>query len=150
MLANHGIRRRLSKVIRYGAASSVTTVISLVLFGVLLLAVTPGWANLVAVMVGSVISFELNRRWVWRQADRKGRWTQMLLFVSMSLIFLALSDVAVREVSAAFRHSGAMTRLVLVETTTVAVFGIRWATQYVFLDRVLFRPSGPLMPAEQS
>jgi putative flippase GtrA len=150
MMANHGGRRRLSKIIRYGAASSVTTVITLVLLGVLLLAVTPGWANLAAVTTGSVISFELNRRWVWRHSDRRRRWTQLLLFVCMSLIFLALSNVAVREVGAAVQSTGTMTRLLLVESTTVAVFGVRWATQYLFLDRVLFRARAPLMPAEQS
>jgi putative flippase GtrA len=133
--------QRFSKVLRYGAASVVTTIISLLLLAVLLLQVTPGWANLVAVAVGSVISFELNRRWVWKQSDRRARWIQLLLFVSMSLVFLAGSTLAVREVGEALGpRSGSMMRVLLIETTTVAVFAVRWATQYLFLDRVLFRP----------
>jgi putative flippase GtrA len=127
-------------VLRYSAASVITTAITLVLLGVLLLGVTPGWANVVAIGVGSVVSFELNRRWVWKQADRQARWLQMLFFVSVSLVFLVLSGLAVHEVSSSFGpRSRSITRTLLIESTTVAVFGVRWATQYLFLDRVLFR-----------
>jgi putative flippase GtrA len=131
---------RFSKVLRYGVASIATTIISLMLLAVLLLQVTPGWANLVAVTVGSVVSFELNRRWVWKHSGRRARWIQLLLFVSMSLVFLAGSTLAAREVGAALGpHSGSVTRVLLVETTTIAVFSVRWAMQYLLLDRVLFR-----------
>jgi putative flippase GtrA len=134
--------RPLPKVVRYSAASFITTVLTLLLLGVLLLSVTPGWANLVAVGVGSVVSFELNRRWVWKQADRRARWLQLLLFVCVSLVFLAVSGLAVHAVvSSLGSRSRSMTRTLLIESTTVAVFGLRWATQYLFLDRVLFRPT---------
>jgi putative flippase GtrA len=110
------------------------------LLGVLLLGVTPGWANLVAVACGSVVSFELNRRWVWKQADRRARWLQLLFFVGVSLVFLVVSGLAVHEVTSYLGpRSRSMTRTLLVESTTVAVFGVRWATQYLFLDRVFFR-----------
>jgi putative flippase GtrA len=131
---------RLSKVLRYSATSVITTVISLSLLGVLLLAITAGWANLVAVGVGSVISFELNRRWVWKQSDRKARWQQLLPFVCLSFAFLGASSLAVHAVAGALGpHAGSFTRTFLIESTTVAVFGMRWATQYLLLDRVLFR-----------
>jgi putative flippase GtrA len=133
---------RLPKILRYSAASIVTTVITLLLLGVLLVGVTAGWANLLAVAVGSVVSFELNRRWVWKQADRQARWLQLLLFVGVSLVFLAVSGLAVHEVASSLGpRSGSITRTFLIESTTVAVFGVRWATQYLFLDRVLFRPA---------
>src|SRR5262245_37297396 len=91
--------RPLPKVLRYSAASIITTVITLLLLGVLLLGVTAGWANLMAVGVGSVVSFELNRRWVWRQTDGRARWLQLLLFVCVSLVFLAVSGLAVHAVA---------------------------------------------------
>jgi putative flippase GtrA len=142
-------RRHLTKLLRYGAASVITTVISLALLGVLLFATTPGWANLVAVAVGSVLSFELNRRWVWQRSDRKGRWVQLLLFICASLVFLVVSTLAVREVSSALGpRSGSTLRALAVETTTVAVFGVRWAMQYVFLARVLFRTSESVVPTQ--
>jgi hypothetical protein len=87
----------MPKILRYSAASVITTLVSLGLLAVLLLATTPGWANLVAVAVGSVMSFELNRRWVWQQSNRKGRWMQLLLFICASLVFLGMSTLAVRE-----------------------------------------------------
>jgi putative flippase GtrA len=143
--------RPLSKLLRYSAASVVTTVITLSLLAVLLLGVTPGWANVVAVAVGSVVSFEANRRWVWRQIDRRTRWRQLLAFVCVSLIFLALSGLAVHEVVPSLGpRSGSMTRVFLIETTTVAVFGVRWATQYLLLDRVLFRPGARVSPSTSS
>jgi putative flippase GtrA len=132
--------RSLPKVLRYGVVSIVTTVLTLSLLGVLLLGVTAGWANVVAVAVGSVISFELNRRWVWAQVDRRARWMQLLLFLGVSLVFLAVSGLAVHEVATFLGpRSGSITRTFLIESTTVAVFGVRWAVQYLFLDRVLFR-----------
>jgi putative flippase GtrA len=135
---------RLPKVLRYGAASVVTTVFSLSLLAVLLLDVTAGWANLVAVGIGSIISFELNRRWVWKDISSKARWLQLTLFMALSLLFLGLSGLAVHEAGSLFDlrpHS--LTRSLIIETTTVAVFGLRWATQYLFLDRLVFRaPAG--------
>ena len=141
-------QRHLSKILRYSAASVITTVISLALLAVLLLATTPGWANLVAVAVGSVMSFELNRRWVWQQSDRKGRWMQLVLFICASLVFLVMSTLAVREVSSALGpRSGSILRELAVETTTVAVFGVRWVTQYLFLGRMLFQTPEVAVPA---
>jgi putative flippase GtrA len=130
---------RITKLLRYGATSVITTLVSLSLLAVLLLAVTPGWANLVAVGFGCILSFELNRRWVWKQSDRQARWLKLLMFVCLSLLFLGVSSLAVHEVAALGSRSGAIRRTFFIEITTVAVFGLRWATQYLFLDRVLFK-----------
>jgi putative flippase GtrA len=136
--------RSLPKVLRYSAVSVITTVITLSLLAVLLLGLTAGWANVMAVAIGSIISFELNRRWVWAQADRRARWLQLLFFLGVSLVFLAVSGLAVHEVASSLGpRSGSITRTLVIESTTVAVFGVRWATQYLFLDRVLFRTASP-------
>jgi putative flippase GtrA len=103
-------RHRFSKLVRYGTASFVTTILSLALIAVLLVDLTPAMANLVAVGVGSVISFELNRRWVWRQDESRFRWRQPLLFVAVSVLFLAVSTLAVKGVENLFvpAHAGMM------------------------------------------
>ena len=118
----------------------MTTLVSLALLAVLLGRLTPGWANLVAVGVGSVISFELNRRWVWNHTTTSRLlWRKLGFFVSASVAFLALSSLAVSWVAmkVGSRH-GAALRPLAIEATTVALFGVRWALQYLLLDGVLF------------
>jgi putative flippase GtrA len=132
-------RLRLSKLLRYGVASIVTTILTLALIGLLLLNLTPLVANLVAVGVGSVVSFELNRRWVWRQAEAGLDWRQPLLFIVISLLFLVVSSLAVREVVTALPRGDSLWRSFAVEAATVGVFGLRWMMQYVVFDRLLFR-----------
>src|SRR5690348_13258435 len=106
---------RPTKLLRYSATSVITTAVTLSLLAALLLAVTAGWANLVAVGVGSIVSFELNRRWVWRQANGQARWLQLAMFVSLSLVFLGVSSLAAHEVAAALGpHSGSIRRAVVV------------------------------------
>jgi putative flippase GtrA len=134
-----GARLGLPKLVRYSAASFVTTLVSLGLLAVLLTGLSAVMANLVAVAVGSVISFELNRRWVWRQIDNAGRWKQGLVFVGTSLAFLGVSAIAVREVGQVHHNGKSLGGTILIEMTTVGAFGLRWVVQYVFLDRVLFR-----------
>jgi putative flippase GtrA len=131
--------RLTPKFARYGIASIVTTIFTLILLGVLEFNLTPGLANLLAVGIGSVISFELNRRWVWRQAQGRLRWRQPLTFAAISLLFLGLSTLAVRTVASGLpAHRGSLVRATVIEITTVAVFSVRWVTQYVLFDRILF------------
>jgi putative flippase GtrA len=139
------------KFARYSIASVITTILTLVLLGVLEFDLTPGLANLLAVGAGSVISFELNRRWVWRQAQGQLRWRQPLLFVVISLLFLALSSLAVRSVASRLAAPrGSLLRVTVIEMTTVAVFSVRWLTQYLLFDRVLFRESSEHGPSVRS
>lgn len=137
---------RYSRVARYGAASFFTTVTSLVLLAVLLQWTTPGWANLVAVGAGSIISFELNRGWVWKRSNSTVRHVQRALFVATSVGFLGLSVLAAHEVGGTIpARDGDAWRATVIEATTVAVFGVRWVLQFFLLDRVLFRSP----PAEE-
>ncbi|HEY0398177.1 MAG TPA: bifunctional glycosyltransferase family 2/GtrA family protein, partial [Acidimicrobiia bacterium] len=57
---------RLGKLLRYATVSAVATITSLTVLGVLVATGTlsAGWANVVATAVGTIPSFELNRRWV--------------------------------------------------------------------------------------
>ncbi len=127
------------KLLRYGGASVVTTVVTLVLLGVLLIRVQVLWANVIAVALGSAVSFELNRRWVWRHSGSRGCWARFLPFIAMSLGFLLVSGVGAREVGdlVASHHRGV--RAFFVEGSTVGVFGLRWVAQYVFLQKFLFK-----------
>ena len=61
------LRGRLGQLLRYRAVSLIATSTSMLVLGLLVTTrtVTAGWANLIATAVGTVPSFELNRRWVW-------------------------------------------------------------------------------------
>ena len=64
---------RLRQWLRYGTVSIIATVTSMTVLGVLVTLTTmpAGWANVVATAVGTVPSFELNRRWVWGRTGKR-------------------------------------------------------------------------------
>jgi putative flippase GtrA len=129
-----------AKLARYAGVSAFTTTVSLGLLAALLAVLPAVWANLTAVGVGSIVSLELNRRWVWRHGGRLTLQRHVLPFVAASLLFLALSTLAVGAVGGAVHHSaqGSAFRTLLIEATTLATFAIRWGAQYVVMDRFFF------------
>lgn len=134
--------KRVARFVRYGAVSAVSTVASLTVLGALVFtrAVGAGWANVIATSVGTVPSFELNRRWVWGKTGRRSVWGEIGPFTAMSFAGLALSTAAVmvaaRWAAAAGFDPGM--RTLLVEMANVTAFGSLWIAQFVVLDRVLF------------
>jgi putative flippase GtrA len=134
----------LRKRLRYCAVSAIATLTSLTVLGVLVATRTasPAWANVVATAVGTVPSFELNRRWVWRKTGGRSVAAEIVPFCVLSFAGLLLSTVAV-DVAArwasAIGFTGVM-RTLAVEVANIAAFGSLWVLQYVVLDRVLFAP----------
>lgn len=149
MSPRSGLAARAQQLIRYGAVSAVATTVSLIVLGVLVAtdSTTPGWANVIATAVGTVPSFELNRRWVWGKTDKRSLFAEIAPFAVLSFTGLVLSTVAVSGAarwSDGAGFSGA-TRTMAVEFANVAAFGSLWIAQFFILDRVLFRRqvSGP-------
>ncbi len=95
-----------------------------------------------ATAVGTVPSFELNRRWVWGQAGTRSFSRQVVPFCVFSFLGLALSTLTVTVAAAgAERHGvGPGPRTLVVEAANILAFGSLWVAQFVLLDRVLFRP----------
>ncbi|MCU1373166.1 MAG: hypothetical protein JWO68_452 [Actinomycetia bacterium] len=125
------------KFVRYGAVSAVSTVTSMVVLGVLVAtrSLTPGWANLVATAVGTVPSFELNRRWVWGKTGRRSLAGEVGPFAVLSFAGLALSTLTV---SIAGHLVTGAARTLAVEVASVGAFGSLWVLQFFLLDRLLF------------
>jgi len=139
---------RWRQFVRYGAVSAIATATSLTVLGTLVATDTlpAGWANVVATAVGTIPSFELNRRWVWRRHGERSLPREVVPFVALSFAGLGLStlfvSVAARwAASAGFSAEG---RTVAVELASVAAFGSLWLAQFVILDRVLFAGRRPL------
>jgi putative flippase GtrA len=133
----------VAKLVRYGAVSIVATTTSLTVLGALVSshAMAPGWANVVATAAGTVPSFELNRRWVWRQHGRSSIGGQVVPFCVLSFAGLALSTVTVSVAAALVERHGidGAARTLLVQGASLAAFGSLWVVQFVVLDRWLFR-----------
>jgi len=137
---------RLRQLIRYGAVSAIATTTSMIVLGGLVLTrtVTAGWANVIATAVGTVPSFELNRRWVWRRRGHRSAWAEVVPFTVLSFAGLAISTWTV-HIAATWADAAALSdaaRAIAVEAASVAAFGTLWVAQFVLLDRVLFRPIG--------
>jgi putative flippase GtrA len=142
---------RLATLLRYGAVSGVATSTSLVVLGVLVgvVGISATMANVLATTVGTVPSFELNRRWVWAHTGRRSIARQVLPFAALSFAGLVLSTLSVRLVST---HTASLSRTwhtLAVEVANIAAYGALWVIQFVILDRVLFRhPVPPVLAAD--
>ena len=138
---------RFRQWVRYGTVSVISTLVSLSVLGFLVFtgAVGAGWANVLATAVGTVPSFELNRRWVWGKTGRRSLRTEIGPFCFLSFTGLGLSTLAVSLVArwAAAAGFDAAMRTLLVELANVGAFGSLWIAQFLILDRLTFRPAGP-------
>jgi putative flippase GtrA len=140
---------RVAQLLRYSAVSGVSTATSLSILGVLvgLFGVDAVLANVVATAVGTVPSFELNRRWVWGDRTERSVLRQVAPFCTLSFAGLVLSTFAVRVVSARTIDWSRGWRTLAVEAANVTAYGALWVVQFVLLDRVLFHHDPPPPPA---
>jgi putative flippase GtrA len=134
---------RFRQLLRYSMVSVIATSTSLIVFGTLVAtnAMPATWANVVGVGVGTVPSFELNRRWVWGKSGRRSIWAEVGPFVTIAFAGLAASTIAVGIVDHWARRHGLSTasRTLAVLVANVTAFGSLWVLQFVILDRVLFK-----------
>jgi putative flippase GtrA len=133
---------RIAQLLRYATVSAIATATGLSILAVLVgVARLPaGWANVAATAIGTVPSFELNRRWVWRQSGRS-LLRQALPFVGLAFVELIASTLAVHAAAgwADHHHLARLTRVGAVLAANVAAFGTLWVLQFAICDRILFR-----------
>ena len=143
---------RIAQLLRYSAVSGISTVTSLTVLGILvgLFGVDAVVANVLATAVGTVPSFELNRRWVWFDQSQRSVLRQVAPFCTLSFAGLVLSTLTVRVVSARTVDLSRVWHTLAVEAANAGAYGALWVVQFVLLDRVLFRhhrPSGAELSA---
>ncbi|MEZ5179965.1 MAG: GtrA family protein [Acidimicrobiales bacterium] len=144
--------RRLLQLARYATVSAIATGTSLVVLGALVATrtLTPGWANLVATAVGTVPSFELNRRWVWGRTGRRSVRAEVVPFAVLAAAGLALSTLTV-VVTGRWADAAGLTdatRTLAVQAANLVGFGLVWLAQFAVCDRLLFRPTAPVPTPE--
>jgi putative flippase GtrA len=145
------------RIIRCFSVSVLTTALSLVTLAAFTAAVgVTAWiANVLATGLGTVVSYRLNRRWVWGRRGADDPWREVLPFWAMSFTGLTLSTLLVAGAEhwarAAGLGSAARTGLVLL--ASAAGYAVLWVAQFVVLERLLFvehhRPPGvPTVPPD--
>jgi putative flippase GtrA len=149
---------RPRQLIRYAAVSGISTGVSQSVLAALVATRSTGavTANIIATVIGTVPSFELNRRWVWGKTGHRSMVTEIVPFAVISATGLALSTVAVAFASR-WADAAALSntwRTLIVQAANLAAFGVVWVAQFILLDKVLFRsliprvfvgsPEGPL------
>jgi putative flippase GtrA len=134
----------LRKFLRYAGVSAISTVVALTILGVLVATGTTSaaWANVIATVVGTIPSFELNRRWVWRRTGQRSILREVGPFAALSMLSLVLSTIAVAATAGWVAGLGNDTiRTAVAEVAHVGTFGLLWVVQYVLLDRWMFKAS---------
>jgi putative flippase GtrA len=146
----------LRKLARYATVSAISTSLTLSLLGILVYTQTlsPGWANVVATGVGTVPSFELNRRWVWSKHTRRSVLREVAPFCALSFSGLGLSTLLV-SLAASWSTSaglGSGATALISQAANLTTFGALWVVQFFLLDRVLFgrRPAPVQGPAKEA
>lgn len=140
----HLERGTIGRFLRYGAVSAISTATSLSILGVLVgvFAWPATLSNVIATAIGTVPSFELNRRWVWSASGERSLLRQALPYCALSFMGLVASTVAVHLASDATRASSRLVHTAAVEMANIAAYGALWIVQFVLCDRVLFRLRG--------
>ncbi len=133
---------RFRQLARYASVSVIATLTSLTVLGALVATrtLTPGWANLAATAVGTVPSFELNRRWVWGRTGERSMGREVVPFALLSAAGLGLSTLTVVATGHWADQLGLATaaRTLAVQAANLAGFGLLWIVQFMVLDQVLF------------
>jgi putative flippase GtrA len=142
--ARSGDRRRtLRRFVRYGSVSAISTVTGLSILGLLVgvLSFPALWANFIATALGTVPSFELNRRWVWSHHAKRSVKRQVVPYSAIALAGLVVSSVSVHLAADLTEHWSRLVHTVAVLIANLASYGALWFLQFVVCDRVLFRPA---------
>ncbi len=130
------------KAVRYVGGSVVAAgcseVTLVVLYG--LLHVAPGLASVLAWLAGAVPNFWLNRSWAWRRRGRPDLRREVLPYVVIVLVTLALATVLTGAVDHWARDAtGSTMRVVLVAGTFLGVYVAVFVLRFLLLDRLFSR-----------
>ena len=134
-------RPGLRKLIKYSMVSLISVVVSQVVqFGTFVLTHNGVLSSIVAVAVGTVPSYELNRRWTWRKGGPSHLWREIVPFWVMSFVGLVFSTLCVyfAEQWADGRDLSKARTGLLLNLASLAAFGILWVGKFLIINHLLF------------
>jgi len=141
MLQRPGIR----KLVKYSMVSVISVVVSqIVQFATFVFTHNGVLSSVVAVIAGTVPSYELNRRWTWRKNGPSHLWREIVPFWVMSFIGLVFSTVCVyaAEQWAEGRGLSKGRTGLLLNGASLAAFGLLWVGKFLIINHLLFRHHG--------
>lgn len=137
-----GQARGWRKLFRYTMVSVVSVLVSQV---VLVFAHGGlGWSgrssNILAVAVGTVPSYELNRRWAWGVSGRSHLLKEVVPFWALSFLGLVFSTLTVgfAEERLIDEDTARLVSTIIVSGANLGAFGVLWVGKFVIFNKVLF------------
>ncbi|MDZ7674633.1 MAG: GtrA family protein [Acidimicrobiales bacterium] len=132
-----GDRPRIIKWVKYSSASvaGVITGQSTLLICLVVLDLAAVVANLIAVTLGAVPNYLINRAWTFNKRGTHSFTREVLPFWSMALLGLLLSTFTVAWAADRFDEN-----VLAVMAANMLAFGTIWIAKFFVLDRVLFAP----------
>ncbi len=134
-------RPGLRKLVKYSMVSLISVVVSQATqLGAFVITHNGVLSSVIAVAVGTVPSYELNRRWTWRKNGPSHLWREIVPFWVMSFIGLVFSTVCVyaAEQWADGRDLSKARTALLLNLASLAAFGILWIGKFLVINHLLF------------
>lgn len=127
----------IAKWAKYSAASLSGVVTSTTTLFVLLEIVdmAPVPSNIIAVTVGAVPNYLVNRAWTFNKRGAHSFTREVLPFWGMAILGLILSTFAVAWAAERFDENTFILML-----ANIASFGVLWVARFFILERILFKP----------
>lgn len=128
------------KAFRYTVTSVVSVAVSQATFVgsfVLMGAVSPKMASILATCAGTLPSYYLNRTWAWGRSGRSSLWREVVPFWALSLLSLVFATWSVDFAHTMSAPLGqAMSRSLVVWGAYVASFGVLWVAKFAAFNRL--------------
>src|SRR3954467_13088351 len=130
-------------MVRYTIVSVIAVIVSeaVLAFAFGVLHWTARSSNILATGIGTIPSYELNRKWAWGKRGKSHLWKEVVPFWTLSFLGLAFStwmaDFA--ESWSEAHGSGHCAQTVIVNFAALAGWGILWVGKFIFFNKVLFR-----------
>ncbi len=131
----------LRKLVKYSMVSLISIMVSQVVqFSTFLITHNGVLSSVVAVAVGTVPSYELNRRWTWRKDGPSHVWREIVPFWVMSFVGLIFSTICVyaAEQWAENRDMSHARTGLLLNLASLAAFGVLWVGKFLIINHLLF------------
>ena len=131
------------KLVRYTLVSIISVIVSQLVLAVLFGGFhwTARSANVAATAVGTVPSYELNRKWAWGKRGKSHLWKEVVPFWTLSFIGLAFSTWSADFAESHIQHRGHShgVETVVVLAAALGAWGFLWIGKFIFFNKVLFR-----------
>jgi putative flippase GtrA len=129
------------KLIRYTAASGITTAVSLAavagFYGLRIIS-SVILATLAGNVVGMIPAYNLNRRWTWHKAGRSSLRREVAPFLSMSILGIAFSQLGAIYARHEVRthHWSHLANTGLVASANLLCFAVFWVLKLIVFNRI--------------